>query len=162
MLGQSMVNEVASMRTSSASITYKRLFKLKPNGTIADPAVRGLRYRCVASSSGKFAVYAQFRYKLHNGWRSVELGRLPTEDEITSLADARLESIDLTKAVLPERALTSMTHSNPFGKARELISVSCVRGWTRRESGVSRASHSDKPWLGTSNGCETKASQKVR
>jgi integrase len=93
MLGQSMVNEVASMRTSSASITYKRLFKLKPNGTIADPAVRGLRYRCVASSSGKFAVYAQFRYKLHNGWRSVELGRLPTEDEITSLADARLESI---------------------------------------------------------------------
>jgi len=79
------------MRTQS--ITYKRLFSLKPNGTLADPAIRGLRYRCVASSSGKSAVYAQFRYKLHNGWRSIELGRLPNETEIETECNERLEKI---------------------------------------------------------------------
>jgi integrase len=42
---------------------------------------------------GKSAVYAQFRYKLHNSWRSVELGRLPTEDEMEAMSSARLDTL---------------------------------------------------------------------
>jgi hypothetical protein len=64
-------------------LTYTTLRKLKPNKTVSDPAVRGLRYRCVAGRSGRHAVYAQFRYKhpATGKWHSVELGRLPDEEE---------------------------------------------------------------------------------
>jgi integrase len=68
-----------------ASLTYKALTRLASGKTKSDPAVRGLRYRCIAGrSGGRARVYAEWRYidPLTGNRVAIPVGRLPTVEEL--------------------------------------------------------------------------------
>ena len=74
---------------------YKKVSALKSGGTIADPAVTGLRYVARETKAAGVTVYAQLRYKhpLTGKWTPVGLGRLPTPAEIE--AERAIDAADL-------------------------------------------------------------------
>jgi hypothetical protein len=82
-----MIRSQPPLRTSRATrLTYQALSKLKPGKTLTDPLTTGLRFCCVASSTGgRHHVYAEWRgtNPITKKRDRIELGRLPRPDELS-------------------------------------------------------------------------------
>jgi integrase len=97
-------------------LTYQALAKLRPGKTLTDPLTTGLRFCCVASSTGgRHHVYAEWRgmNPITKKRDRVELGRLPRPDELSPAAFAEVK---LEGRVIERRPMDHMV-IEPFRQA---------------------------------------------
>jgi integrase len=80
------------------TLTWKALTSARPGATFSDPAVSGLRYRVRRNG-----IFAEYRYKAGDQWRSIALGALPPLDGLASGRGGLEQLLEPTRAAARSR-----------------------------------------------------------
>lgn len=115
----------------SSRLTYRALQKMKPGQSLADPACKGLRFRCAEGSTGKRThIYGEWRgqHPLTKKRITIRLGKPPSED-------------DFWETVVPEEVGTPIRITWPGGQRTRSTVVSlddALEPFRKKSRGLNR------------------------